>query len=89
MQPFHADIAITSAFNGLPSVFDSTTPLDGVPPTWRIKSTSLRCVGPEQLSELRFATSVVTTEAMGTTKAAATSGRAVSKRFLSNQTTTI
>jgi hypothetical protein len=48
MQPFHADVAITSAFNGLPSVFDLTAPLDGVPPTWRIKSMSRRCVGPER-----------------------------------------
>ena len=54
MQPFHADVAITSAFNGLPSVFDLTAPLDEVPPTWGIKSMSRRCVGPERASILRF-----------------------------------
>lgn len=45
MELFHADVAISSAFKGLPSVFDLTAPLDGVPPTWRIKSLSRRCVG--------------------------------------------
>ncbi len=48
LEPLHADVAITSAFHGLPVVLDLTAPLDGVSPTRRIKSMSLRCVGPEQ-----------------------------------------
>ena len=46
-------------------------------------------VGPERASILRLLESVVITEAMGTIKAAATFGRAVSKRFLSNPISTI
>ena len=37
LERFHADVAVTSAFNGLPSVVGLTAPLDRVPPTWRIK----------------------------------------------------
>ncbi len=54
LEPFHAAIAIIFAFNGLPSVVGLTAPLDRLPLTWRIKSMSLRCVGPEQLNQHRF-----------------------------------
>jgi hypothetical protein len=63
LERFHAAVAITSPFNRLPSAVELTAPLDGVPPTWRIKSMSLRRVGPEQGSELRFLAPVVTTDA--------------------------
>jgi hypothetical protein len=64
LERFHAAVAITSPFNRLPSAVELTAPLDGVPPTWRIKSMSLRRVGPEQGSELRFLAPVVTTDSV-------------------------
>ena len=61
LEPFHADVAITFAFDGRPSVFGLTAPLDQVSPTWRIKSKSLRRVGPTQARQLRFHSLIVTT----------------------------
>jgi len=63
LQPLRGELTITSAFNKLPSAIDLTTPLDGVPPAKQIKSMLQQRVGPEQGSELKFATSVVTTDA--------------------------
>lgn len=40
-------VAISSTFNGLPFAMGLTAPLDRVPPTWRVKSISLRRVGRE------------------------------------------
>ncbi|MEI6541524.1 MAG: hypothetical protein WCO86_18660 [Planctomycetota bacterium] len=56
----YIDVAITFAFNGRPFVFGLTAPMDQELPTWRIKSMSLRRVGPEQARQLRFDASVVT-----------------------------
>jgi hypothetical protein len=46
LKPFHANAAITSPFHGIPSVVYLTAPLDGVQPTWRVKSISRGCVEP-------------------------------------------
>ena len=48
LEPFHADVSITSKFNGLPFAVELTAPVDGVQLTRRIKSMSLRRVGPTQ-----------------------------------------
>ena len=60
---FTPGAAITFAFNGRPPVFNLTVPLDGVPPTGRIKSRSRRCVGPTRARRYPLLALVVTTDA--------------------------
>ena len=69
MEPFHPDVAIMFAFNGRPPVFGLTAPLDQELPTWRIKSMSLRRVGPERKTGCRK-----TTPGWGQPKAACNNG---------------
>ncbi|RLT19863.1 MAG: hypothetical protein DWI29_04750 [Planctomycetota bacterium] len=59
LEPFYVPDAITSAFNGFPSVFGLTALLDGLSPTWRIKSMSRQRVGPTLARKLWFSASVV------------------------------
>ena len=62
LEPFHADVAITFAFDGRPSVFGLTAPLDQVSPTWRIKLMLRQRVGPTRARQVRFHSSIVTTD---------------------------
>ena len=48
LEPFHADVAISSAFNGLPS-------------SWRVKSMSRWCVGPVVAGSMPLPALVATT----------------------------
>jgi hypothetical protein len=54
LELFHAYVAVNLTVNGLPFVVDLTALLDGVGPTWRIKSMWIRRVRPEQAKQPLF-----------------------------------
>ena len=69
----YIDVAITFAFNESPFVFGLTAPLDQELPTWRIKSMSLRRVGPEHATGMQFLGAVeITRTLLQTSNAGAT-----------------